>query len=149
MRVLTIRQPWATLLMQGVKQLETRSWRTDYRGPLAIHAAATGARVYADELRRLEKRLRVMPTSLMGREYPLGALLGVVELVECLPISRALIAALTPLERQLGWYLDGGFVWDLARTGRRQLKQPIACAGRQGLWNLSADLDAQLRKALA
>lgn len=148
MNVLTIRQPYATLIMLGVKQLETRSWQTSYRGPLVIHAAATGARVYADQLRRLEKRLGLMPTVLMGQDYPLGALLGVVELVECLPISQALIAALTPIEKALGWYSDPGFVWDLARAGRVRFAQPIPCGGRQGLWSLPDVLAARVQKEL-
>ncbi len=38
MRAITIRQPWASLVALGVKTIETRSWRTSYRGPLAIHA---------------------------------------------------------------------------------------------------------------
>lgn len=148
MRVLTIRQPYATLLMQGLKQFETRSWTTPYRGPLVIHAAANGSRIYGDQLRRLEKRLNLMPTALMGQEYPLGALLGVVELVECLPISPRLIQALTPIEKYLGWYSDGGFVWDLARAGRVRFAEPIPCAGRQGLWTLPADLAARVEKEL-
>lgn len=40
MRALTIRQPWASLVALGVKTIETRSWSTRYRGPLAIHAGA-------------------------------------------------------------------------------------------------------------
>jgi hypothetical protein len=38
MKVLTLHQPWASLVAAGVKTIETRSWRTHYRGPLAIHA---------------------------------------------------------------------------------------------------------------
>lgn len=38
MKALTIRQPWASLIAHGVKTIETRSWSTKYRGPLAIHA---------------------------------------------------------------------------------------------------------------
>ena len=38
MKTLTIRQPWASLIAVGVKTIETRSWSTRYRGPLAIHA---------------------------------------------------------------------------------------------------------------
>lgn len=41
MKVLTLHQPWASLVALGVKTIETRSWSTAYRGPLAIHAAAT------------------------------------------------------------------------------------------------------------
>lgn len=38
MKVLTIKQPWATLIMQGYKRFEFRSWQTKYRGDLLIHA---------------------------------------------------------------------------------------------------------------
>ena len=38
MKALTLHQPWATLIALGVKTIETRSWRTNYRGPIAIHA---------------------------------------------------------------------------------------------------------------
>ena len=38
MQVLTIKQPWATLIMQGYKRFEFRSWQTKYRGDLLIHA---------------------------------------------------------------------------------------------------------------
>ena len=39
MKVITLTQPWATLVAIGAKRIETRSWPTRYRGPLAIHAA--------------------------------------------------------------------------------------------------------------
>src|SRR5581483_12167599 len=39
-KVLTLTQPWATLVAIGAKQIETRSWPTKYRGPLLIHAGA-------------------------------------------------------------------------------------------------------------
>lgn len=41
MRALTLHQPWASLVALGVKTIETRSWSTKYRGPLAIHAGTT------------------------------------------------------------------------------------------------------------
>ena len=39
MKMLTLHQPWASLVALGIKTIETRSWRTGYRGPLAIQAA--------------------------------------------------------------------------------------------------------------
>lgn len=39
MKAITLYQPWATLVALGKKKIETRSWKTDYRGPLAIHVA--------------------------------------------------------------------------------------------------------------
>lgn len=41
MKALSLWQPWATLIQVGVKWIETRSWRTAYRGPLAIHAGCS------------------------------------------------------------------------------------------------------------
>src|SRR2546427_534687 len=38
-KALTLTAPWAHLIAAGAKRIETRSWRTDYRGQLAIHAA--------------------------------------------------------------------------------------------------------------
>ena len=40
MKVLTLRQPWATLVAEGIKQYEFRSWKTNYRGKVLIHAGA-------------------------------------------------------------------------------------------------------------
>jgi hypothetical protein len=39
MKCLSIRQPWATLLVKGIKDVENREWDTHYRGPVLIHAA--------------------------------------------------------------------------------------------------------------
>lgn len=39
MKALTVTEPWATLIAIGAKRIETRSWPTDYRGPVAIHAS--------------------------------------------------------------------------------------------------------------
>jgi hypothetical protein len=39
MKVISIIQPWATLIAIGEKKFETRSWSTKYRGELAIHAS--------------------------------------------------------------------------------------------------------------
>ncbi len=38
MKALTLQQPWATLIAEGHKRVENRTWQTAYRGPLAIHA---------------------------------------------------------------------------------------------------------------
>ncbi len=39
MKAISLLQPWATLVAIGAKRIETRSWATNYRGPLAIHAS--------------------------------------------------------------------------------------------------------------
>lgn len=52
MKVITIKQPWATLIMQGYKRFEFRSWQTKYRGDLLIHA---GKGRDKEAVKRLEK----------------------------------------------------------------------------------------------
>lgn len=42
MKALTVTEPWATLIAIGAKRIETRSWPTEYRGPVAIHSRARG-----------------------------------------------------------------------------------------------------------
>lgn len=61
--VLTIRQPWASMTMEGVKTLEYRDWVTDYRGRLWIHVASRRSDASA------------------AADLPRGVILGSVELV--------------------------------------------------------------------
>ena len=76
MKVLTIKQPWATLIMQGDKRFEFRSWQTKYRGELLIHA---GKGIDKEAMKRLAKYL---PENL-----PSGKILGKVKLVDCIKMS--------------------------------------------------------------
>ena len=77
MKVLTIKQPWATLIMQGDKRFEFRSWQTKYRGDLLIHA---GKGIDKEAIKRLEKYL--------PEELPTGKILGKVTLVDCIKVAR-------------------------------------------------------------
>ena len=54
MKVLTIRQPWATLIVEGYKRFEFRSWKTNYRGDILIHA---GKGIDKEAMERLKKYL--------------------------------------------------------------------------------------------
>lgn len=47
MKALSLKQPWASMVANGTKTIETRSWRTSYRGPLAIHASQPDGRIIA------------------------------------------------------------------------------------------------------
>ena len=39
-KILTLKQPWATLVAEGIKKYEFRSWKTKYRGKILIHAGS-------------------------------------------------------------------------------------------------------------
>ena len=75
MKVLTIKQPWASLIIQGYKRFEFRSWQTKYRGELLIHA---GKGIDKEAVKRLEKYI--------PEDMPLGKIIGKVKLVDCINI---------------------------------------------------------------
>lgn len=102
MKALTLHQPWASLIAIGAKRIETRSWSTSYRGPLAIHAAAhvpagglgyVPGRVNAVEILRAGGVLggadmdHRRPASWMECKYrlPLGAVVATCRLVDVVP----------------------------------------------------------------
>src|ERR1700689_5364039 len=103
MKALTLTQPWASLVAVGAKRIETRSWRTPYRGPLAIHAAKTfpkDARQYLDAFAffsvfrpdhaaMLQRNgVRLVPCACsrdVAGSLPLGAVIATCRLISCIP----------------------------------------------------------------
>lgn len=91
MKAITIWQPWASLLACGAKQYETRSWKTDYRGQIAIHAAAKKPlelliNTDSDILKTMSQALFGHPFYQINTEFcklPLGAIIATAELVNC------------------------------------------------------------------
>lgn len=80
-KALSIRQPWAYLLAQGLKDIENRTWSTLYRGPLLIHA---GQGMSADEYRdccRLAARIGIQIPGFST--FDRGGIIGIANLVDC------------------------------------------------------------------
>ena len=81
---LSIKQPWAWLIVQGFKDVENRTWRSDYRGPLLIHTGKTfdAGFDFAWGQKMLD---RLHPGAMLPRraDYPLGGIVGRCELVDC------------------------------------------------------------------
>ncbi len=79
MKALSIRQPWASLIVAGYKDIENRSWRASYRGPVLIHSAQRVADVTLEEIaRRLKVAIGPLPNKLAR-----GAIIGMAEIVDC------------------------------------------------------------------
>jgi len=142
MKALTLRQPYATLVAIGAKRVETRSWRTRYRGPLAIHAAAT----FPLQARELCSREPFRSALLAGGyeqvdSLPLGGVIARCRLVDCLPTSAAAGSdhgELPPAasdEWEFGDYSPGRFMWLLADV---ESIEPRPARGALGLWEWSA-----------
>ena len=125
MKALTLTQPWASLVALGHKKVETRSWRTNYRGELAIHAAK-GYPKSAREFASLEAAVGRLP-----ERIPLSAVVCVVRLVDVQPTAEAAFY-LSGLERLLGDYSPGRFAWFLEMV--EVFAEPIPATGALGLW---------------
>ncbi|HVF59232.1 MAG TPA: ASCH domain-containing protein [Thermoanaerobaculia bacterium] len=81
---LSVRQPWADLIVWGIKDVENRTWRTDFRGNLLIHA---GMRIDEEGVGRVERLYGLLlPLDYRSRT---GAVLGMVRLVDCVRASRS------------------------------------------------------------
>lgn len=140
-KVLTLTQPWASLVAVGAKRIETRSWSTRYRGRLLIHAAKGLAgmteRAYRD-LCQSEPFASALTAGGFAEpaDLPRGAIVAVCDLVDVQPID---LFSLPPEpERSFGQYAAGRFAWHLANVWR--LPEPIAASGAQGLWTWSGEL---------
>lgn len=79
MKVITIKQPWAWLILHGFKDMENRTWYTRHRGPLAIHASARLEQAQFDAARDIAEPLGIE----IPDEIETGAILGTVELTKC------------------------------------------------------------------
>lgn len=123
MKVLTIKQPWASLIMQGYKRFEFRSWQTKYRGDLLIHA---GKGIDKEAMKRLSKYI--------PKDMPTGKILGKVTLVDCVKMSPEFKERLLKKNKDIytessfkenyGWQLENVEVFD----------KPIETKGKLGLW---------------
>ena len=84
MKALSIRQPWAWLIVAGYKDIENRTWPTAYRGRVLVHA---GARL-ADDYDRAEEMCRRMGITIPAN-LPMGGFVGAVEIIDCVKASAS------------------------------------------------------------
>ncbi len=125
MKAITLYQPWATAIFLRIKGPETRSWKTSYRGKLAIHAAKRMPK-WAYEFARVEGALGRIPARL-----PLGVILGFVSLTDMRP-TEEMIYEVSALERLYGDYSPGRWAWMYSDI--EALEKPIPARGARGLW---------------
>src|SRR5689334_4655382 len=118
MHVLTLRQPWAWLLVTGKKRIETRSWNTLVRKPIAIHASGDmtdeeAALCYTEPFNDA-----LMETNIITPDQlPLGQVIGRVNLEDVIkmggiefPLNET-NRRLTARERAFGKYEPGRWAW--------------------------------------
>jgi len=143
MKALTIRQPWASLFALNVKHMETRSWNTKYRGPVAIHAALGGVNIcrmgeriqigeFEVEHDQSGLLLRGEPLSWPYR-LPMGAIVAIGDLFQTRSTTSGGHAP-SDRERALGDHSPGRFAWSITSISTLG-SNPIPARGQQGFWN--------------
>ena len=114
-KVIVIRQPWAWLIVHGLKDIENRSWATRYRGTLLIQASASPPTKRNLEEARLFARKRGVE---LPEDFERGGIVGMVQLKDCVTrspskwfqgpvgwvLSQPKRLAFIPLKGQLGLF---------------------------------------------
>ena len=122
-KVITIKEPWASLIIHGYKKYEFRSWKTNYRGKILIHAGMSLEKEYADKFKDYNLK------------YTKGAIIGEANLSDCILVDdefnnkllqlNPLVYGITNHKMTYAWKLDNVVMYD----------KPIYCRGKLGLWN--------------
>jgi hypothetical protein len=135
MKAISLWQPWASLMAEGLKTIETRSWATGYRGSLAIHAAKRSLTVEERMLIQDWRNARLLGWEWAGTSLPFGAILAVVDLVDCVPAGNIVP---NELNAAFGNFAPGRWAW-ITRNCHR-LPIPFPCRGAQGLFDVLMDI---------
>jgi ASCH domain len=134
-KALTIKQPWASLIIRGGKDIENRDWNSNYRGIVAIHSSAKMSESDMEDACGLMRGFIPRFSARMFRQdkygFPTGVILGVVEMIGCVRDCDS------------PWFVgDFGFQFRNAVA----FSNPIPCKGSLGFWKLSDDLLVRCRE---
>lgn len=136
MKAITILQSWAGLIAYGKKHIETRSWPTNYRGKIAIHAGKNR--------KNLSGAIEKFPGITLADNlcFSLGSVIAIADLVDCAQFKNSLIPRRNTIllngkeveqnELIFGDCTPGRWGWVLDNIQRIE---PIPARGQQGLWN--------------
>ncbi len=132
MKVISIKEPYATLIMNNIKKIETRSWKTSYRGEIFIHASLKSD--YKNSSNNLlEKFTRNL-------ELHNGKIICKCQLIDCVYMDRKLTKNIkrNKVEYSCGKYQIGRYAWILDNV---EPIIPISAKGRLNIWNFDGNYE--------
>lgn len=122
MKVLTIKQPYASLISSGYKRYEFRSWKTKYRGELYIHA---GNGIDKNRMNMIKE---------YDLDYPNGYIIAKVNLVDCILVDEKMNEELRKENPQVYTHdYTGYYAWKLEDV--QIIDNPIKASGKLSIWN--------------
>ena len=129
MKALTIKEPWASLIIEGYKKYEFRSWKTKYRGKILVHA---GLSVEKDMLKRFKDyKIDVKP----------GYILGEVTINDCILVDEKFnkeLREIDPIVYGRSNHVEN-YAWKIENVIKYD--EPIPCKGKLGLWNYEKNIE--------
>lgn len=123
MKALTIKEPWASLIIEEYKKYEFRSWKTNYRGKILIHS---GMSVEKDMLSRFKDYdISINP----------GFIIGEATIVDCILVDEKINNELRSIDSVVYGRSNHAetYAWKLENIVKYD--KPIPCKGKLGLWN--------------
>ncbi len=124
MKVLTIKQPWATLIALGYKEYEFRSWNTKYRGDILIHAGKS-----------IETKYLYILKELGIKEYEIGQIIAKATITDCVKITEELENNLIASNKLVYGATRGRAAYGFKLENVEIVKKPIPVKGQLRLWN--------------
>lgn len=124
MKVITLKQPWATLVAEGLKKYEFRSWKFNYRGEILIHA---GKGVDKEAMKKFEH---------LNLNYPQAKIIAKVKILDCVKLDKEINENIIR-ENELVYghkYDRTGYAWKLEVVEKIEDDKEIS--GKQGIWNI-------------
>lgn len=118
MKAITIKQPWASLIVNDYKKYEFRTWKTKYRGKILIHAGMSTDKKYLEDFKDY------------NLEYINGAIIGEAEIVDCILVDEKFNKEL--LKNKVYGNNIGYYAWKLENI--KKYDKPIYCKGKLSLW---------------
>ena len=126
MKVLTVKEPWASLIINGYKMYEFRSWKTSYRGKILIHAGKS-----------IEKNNLDLFND-YNLDYSFGYIIGEVELEDCILVDGKMQDELASKDKLVYGRNNhvGLYAWKLSNIVKYKNEDRIKVNGKLGLWNI-------------
>lgn len=127
MKVLSLQEPYATFIKDGYKKIETRSWKTTYRGELLIHASLS--KNFLKTITNPEVLAKVNEVTL---NY--GKIICKATLIDCIEMTPEYLEKIKSNHQEyiLGIYEEGRYAWILDNI--IPFKEPVETKGKLGLW---------------
>lgn len=133
MKAITVKQPWASLIVHGIKDVENRTWRTNYRGRVLIHAAGSHGRKFNVNLTDAQTTaaFATIAKETMFENMPFGSVIGSVEIVDCVQNHPSI------------WAEKGVYNWVLANPVCYSI--PAPAKGKLSFWNFEGVKEVKIK----